>query len=233
MSTEQAQRLTSLELKTTADGSVTLFVPGLQEHYHSVHGARNESEHVFLEAGLKAAEQRFAGPLHVLEIGLGTGLNAVLTLAYAHRNNLALHYHTTEAFPLGPEILDQVQPSYPEKLQPYFAQLHQSPWNQAIELYPRVYLQKWQSPLQQLPLEATRYQVVYFDAFAPAKQPELWEAPIFEKIYAAMQPGGHLVTYCAKGSVKRTLRAAGFEVEALPGPPGKREMTRARKPQPT
>ena len=224
---EHADRIKSLELKTTADGSLTLFVPGLQEHYHSVHGALQESEHVFIKAGLNAAREQFAPPINILEIGFGTGLNAVLTLAEARKTNLALAYDTVEAFPLPWQLLEQVQANYPAELQPIFGVVHNCAWNQPLPVYSGICFRKWQGRLQELELMPQHYQVVYFDAFAPEKQPELWNEDIFRKIRAAMQPKGALVTYCAKGSVKRAMRAAGFEVEALPGPPGKREMTRA------
>lgn len=219
-----------VEVKQTKDGSNTLFVPELNEHYHSVHGALQESEHVFIQSGLLPALSQQPETLHLLEIGFGTGLNAILTLPHALPGTTRIFYDTLEKYPLSEEVIKALQAERfllnPE-LQDNFYRLHQAPWNEPVSIVPGFVLRKLEGALEAIALPEEYYDLVYFDAFAPEKQPELWTTEIFTKIYRAMMPGGKLVTYCAKGSFKRALRAAGFQVEALPGPPGKREMTRA------
>lgn len=216
---------------TTSDGSHTLFVPELGEHYHSVHGAVQESMHVFIKHGL-AAVTIGEEPLHVFEMGLGTGLNLLLTALQPL--NRHVHYTAVEAYPVEPNEAASLnygglfaeQPKAKELLQ----RMHALPWNHAAELKPKFTLHKIHAKLKDVSWELLpNFSLVYYDAFAPTVQPALWTEEVFAKIFNQMQPGGILVTYCAKGSVKRALKAAGFVLEALPGPPGKREMTRARK----
>ncbi|WP_276498636.1 tRNA (5-methylaminomethyl-2-thiouridine)(34)-methyltransferase MnmD [Pontibacter litorisediminis] len=223
-----------LEIRQTKDGSNTLYVPELNEHYHSVHGALQESQHVFIKYGLEhALEQK--KDLKVLEVGFGTGLNAILTFPYALAKKAFIQYDTLEKYPLSEEVVQQLHYENiilnPE-LYEYFLKLHKAPWNEPAEVIPYFTLQKMHESLEEFVAPSSYYDVVYFDAFAPEKQPELWSDAMFEKLYKAVRPGGILVTYCAKGSFKRSLKAAGFTVEALPGPPGKREMTRGLKPLP-
>ncbi|GGK76732.1 tRNA (5-methylaminomethyl-2-thiouridine)(34)-methyltransferase MnmD [Rufibacter glacialis] len=222
----------NLEVRQTKDGSTTLFVPELNEHYHSVHGALQESLHVFVKMGLQAALERLAR-VRVLEVGFGTGLNALLTLQHTLTSGAEVHYDTLEKYPLTPEVVAQLQFDKfilnPELLD-FFAPLHAAPWEQPVAITPHFTLRKLETDLESFRPAPESYDLVYFDAFAPEKQPHLWTDAIFQKMYDCLAPGGTLVTYCAKGSFKRSLKAAGFTVEALPGPPGKREMTRGVKP---
>lgn len=208
-------------IERTEDGSATLFVPELNEHYHSVKGARTESQHIFIDMGLKAS----AAPRpRVLEIGFGTGLNALLTLEAAEEEKRLVHYTGIELYPLSWEEADALKYSG----NPLFKELHTSSWGKDVNITPYFTLHKIQG-------DATKWRmadfdVVYFDAFAPEKQPEMWSEELFRNIYAGMNANGILTTYCAKGVVRRLLQAVGFTVERLPGPPGgKREILRALK----
>ncbi|WP_299826301.1 tRNA (5-methylaminomethyl-2-thiouridine)(34)-methyltransferase MnmD [uncultured Pontibacter sp.] len=221
-----------LEIRKTKDGSNTLFVPELNEHYHSVHGALQESLHVFIKHGLEHVTS-FKKDVKILEIGFGTGLNAILTYPVALAKKAFIQYDTLEKFPLQNEVVNQLQfdrAILNPELHDVFLRMHQTPWNEPVDLIPYFTLQKIHETLEEFVAPQSYYDLVYFDAFAPEKQPELWSEEMFTKLYNATRPGGVLVTYCAKGSFKRSLKAAGFEVEALPGPPGKREMTRGVKP---
>jgi tRNA U34 5-methylaminomethyl-2-thiouridine-forming methyltransferase MnmC len=224
-----------LEVRTTADGSSTLYVPALDEHYHSTHGALQEARHVYLAAGLEPAlalPPTQPTPVWVLEIGFGTGLNALLTLqrSLSMPSSQVIFYDTIEKFPLPPDVIGQLNTdTYDKDLLDYHQQLHASAWGHPIVLTPQFVLLKMAGALQETQLAESTYQVIYFDAFAPEKQPDMWTDEIFAQLYAATVPGGVLVSYCAKGSFRRSLKAAGWLVEKIPGPPGKREMTRARK----
>jgi tRNA U34 5-methylaminomethyl-2-thiouridine-forming methyltransferase MnmC len=225
-----------IEVRTTADGSPTLYVPALNEHYHSTHGARQESAHVFIEAGLRPLLAAGLGqhePLKVLEVGLGTGLNALLTLEATRLvEGATVAYDGYETQPLPAEAVAALAPqwAYDQTLSRSFAQLHQEAWGRALLLTKEFLLRKVHQTIQTVALPADYYNLLYFDAFAPEKQPELWAESIFAKLYEAAAPGAVLVSYCAQGQFRRNLRAAGWLTEKLPGPPGKREMTRARKP---
>lgn len=220
-----------LEVKQTRDGSRTLYRPDLDEHYHSVHGALQESEHVFIRMGLLPllAQHR---PLHVFEAGFGTGLNAILTYAAARQQQVQISYDTIEAYPLAPDQVAEL--GYANLLEPglteVLAELHLLSWNEPHQLSAGFRFQKTAARLEEAALPEGCYDLVYYDAFAPEKQPELWQPALFEKIFASLQPNGVLVTYCAKGAFKRMLKSVGFDVQSLPGPPGKREMVRAEKP---
>ena len=226
-----------IEVRITADGSPTLYVPALDEHYHSRHGAAQESRHVFIEAGLAPLLEAGRGqpgtnPVHLLEVGLGTGLNALLTLEAATSAGAFLVYDGYETHPLFPEAVAALRQQWqyqPEMAQAFDA-LHEAAWNDVFMLQKHLLLDKLQEPVQAAELPANYYDLIYFDAFAPEKQPELWTEAVFAKLYAAAAPGAVLVSYCAQGQFRRNLRAAGWLTEKLPGPPGKREMTRARKP---
>ncbi|GAA4367976.1 tRNA (5-methylaminomethyl-2-thiouridine)(34)-methyltransferase MnmD [Hymenobacter saemangeumensis] len=222
-------------MRLTADGSATLFVPALNEHYHSRHGARQESLHVFIRLGLQARLGSQAGrpqPLRILEVGLGTGLNALLTLADVDGKDAAIEYDALETYPVPPELVAALQPEWDAlgpPLSALFQRLHAVAWNEPVALAPGFTLTKLEQALETARLPAGRYDVIYFDAFAPEKQPELWTESIFAQLYGAAAPGALLVSYCAQGQFRRNLRAAGWLTEKLPGPPGKREMTRAVK----
>lgn len=212
---------------TSDDGSHTLQVAALKEHYHSHKGALRESMHVFIETGLRQFSGN--GVIHLLEVGFGTGLNALLTML--HRGQMNISYTGLEAFPLARSITDRL--NYPtmtgdDRAPALFSAVHDAPWGEPVEIIPGFWLLKKEQRFQDF--ETTQvFDLVYFDAFAPHAQPELWEQPVWEKLHAMMCPGGVLVTYCAKGQVRRDMQAAGFTVERLAGPPGKREMIRARK----
>lgn len=212
-----------VELKVSADGSHTLYVPELDEHYHSVNGAYNESMHVFIEPALCHHAQ---SQLNILEIGLGTGLNAFLTAL--NQYDKRIFYHALEKYPISEEAAAQLNFGKSEKENQLLNQLHHLPWNEACELQPNFVLLKDETDLTSTTFTKS-YDLVYFDAFAPEVQPEMWEEAIFQKLFNAMNPGGILTTYCAKGAVRRTMQAVGFTVERLPGPKGKREMLRATK----
>ncbi|HZK08576.1 MAG TPA: tRNA (5-methylaminomethyl-2-thiouridine)(34)-methyltransferase MnmD [Bacteroidales bacterium] len=213
----------------TADGSHTLLVPELNEHYHSTNGALAESMHVFINAGLEAALS-CKSQLRILEVGFGTGLNALLTLL--HATNIPIHYTAIEPFPPDPLLIEQLNYSQllaKAETEDFYKLLMTAAEDNATKITEHFTLIKKREQVQQISLEAGTFDLVYFDAFAPNVQPELWEVIIFKKIYDALAPGGILVTYSSKGLVKRNLHEAGFAVERLPGPAGKRHITRAVK----
>ncbi len=222
------------QLLLTNDGSHTLHHAELNETYHSKHGAIQESEHVFIKAGLQyyLGKNPLKTEINILEVGFGTGLNALLTFLAAEKSGCKINYTTLEAFPLHTEIINQL--NYPGLLpgtnaESIFSQLHICPWEKMLLLGNNFSFQKLKTTLQSY-TTVTLYDIIFFDAFAPGVQPELWTTEIFDKLYRQMCKNAVLVTYCAKGDVRRNLLQVGFMVERLPGPPGKREMLRARKP---
>jgi len=224
---EQGKEIT---IEETADGSMTLFVPELNEHYHSVNGAVQESRHVYLEAGLfhylQSNDIIPETEIQVLEFGLGTGLNAFLTALEAEKQKLKICYTALEIYPLPLEITNRL--NYSTANQSLFQRIHQSDWAVPISVTPYFTLQKLAVNFEKFDFPG-RYDVVYFDAFAPDKQPEVWSQKLFDKIFSAMNPCGVLTTYCAKGSIRRMMKQVGFTVERIPGALGKREMLRANK----
>ena len=217
-----------MQLEKTADGSYTLFVPELDEHYHSVKGALTESEHIFINMGLNHSS---ATEPHVLEIGFGTGLNAFLSLLEAEKTERKVHFTTIERYPLDIETVRNM--NYPEQVAPdyktKYETLHKAPWETDVPITPFFTLHKIENDFTKFQFP-TGYDVIYFDAFAPEKQPEMWSQDLFNQLYRILNPGGILTTYCAKGVIRRMLQTAGFTVERLPGPPGgKREILRATK----
>ncbi|SDL75015.1 tRNA U34 5-methylaminomethyl-2-thiouridine-forming methyltransferase MnmC [Catalinimonas alkaloidigena] len=220
-----------LQLITTGDGSPSLYHTELDETYHSRRGAVTESDYVFIQRGLVPATE-VSDPVRVFEVGFGTGLNALLTLRYAEEHQQAVVYHTIELYPLAPSLWQAL--TFPPPLdQPtdrqWFRQLHESPWGQALLLTPHFTFQKIEGDIHTYPSATAAYDVVYFDAFAPQKQPDCWQPDVFHRLYTMLRADGALITYCAQGAFRRTLQATGFKVEKLPGPPGKREMVRAWK----
>jgi tRNA U34 5-methylaminomethyl-2-thiouridine-forming methyltransferase MnmC len=208
----------------TADNSPTLFVPGLNEHYGSVNGALNESLHVFIEAGLHSINE---DSISILEIGFGTGLNTLLTLIDPASSHKTIRYETIEKFPLSSEIIDDLAKETIFN-NDSFRMIHNAPWNKEVNLSDTFTLKKKQIDLEHyLPIQ--KFSLIYFDAFSPDKQPELWTKEIFRRLYDAGLPGCNLVTYSSKGSVKQALRDAGFTVTRLKGPQGKHHMVRAIK----
>lgn len=215
---------------STGDGSDTLFVEEISEQYHSLHGAIAESEHVFIRNGYLQVVQK--GRLDVLEIGFGTGLNCLLTALKAGKTACHTRYYSVEKFPLEPGIVSQL--NYPQLTgtegEALFRKIHSAPWGEEVALTPFFSLYKvWDDFTKSAFLEIPECQVVYYDAFGPDKQPEMWTPELFRKVAGKMSPGGVLVTYCAKGAVRRNLNDAGFLMERLPGPKGKREMLRGIK----
>ena len=218
------------EIIATGDGSSTIYIPEWNEHYHSAHGALQEAQHVFITHGLNPKTDDY---LTVFEMGFGTGLNALLTYFASEKRNQYIHYIGLEAFPPTEEewtAMNYTQYSKDVDSESVYQQLNEAGWNKTTSMSEHFVADKRETKIQDLELEANSVDLVYYDAFGPRVQPELWNAEIFAKIFRWMTPGGTLVTYCAKGQVKRDLKAVGFEVESLPGPPGKREMTRAVKP---
>lgn len=213
----------------TKDGSPTIAVPGMNVMYHSIHGAIRESKHVYIDAGL--SDDLASDSPALLEMGFGTALNALLTLIEAERLQKKIHYTTLELYPLEREQVQQLNYcrhlSRPD-LQPLFERMHDCEWEKDIIISPFFILHKKNISL--IDFQSTHsYDVIYFDAFAPSAQPELWTQEIFEKLGPMMRNGGILVTYCSKGIVRRAMQAAGLMVEKRKGPPGKREMLRGRK----
>ena len=215
-------------IEQTEDGIPTLYLPRMDEHYHSIKGALAEARHVYIDSALRASGKK---EINVLEIGFGTGLNTFLTFLESQEKGLRINYTTFELYPLSPDITEKL--NYPALIAPssesIFALLHQCEWNQKIAISPLFSLYKRHADLTRTSLEGI-YDVVYFDAFAPEKQPEMWDEKIFREIFSHLSAGGILSTYCAKGEIRRRLQSVGFTVERLPGPPnGKREILRASK----
>lgn len=214
------------EVITTKDGSSSLFVPALNETYHSIHGAINEALHVFINKGLTI--KKHLPNLRILEVGFGTGLNCLLTLNKANKEQLEVDYFGLEKYPLDTKIIEQINYGKTLNCQKEFLALHDFPWEIKNQVSPNFSLTKLQFDLIDQSL-AGSYDLVYFDAFAPNKQPEMWESSVLQKIHDAMNPDALLVTYCCQGKVKRTLQSIGFQVQKTDGPPGKREMLTATK----
>lgn len=209
----------------TSDGSATLYIPELEEHYHSIKGAHTESIHVFIKNGLQFAHSMNPQKrLKVLEVGFGTGLNALLTLECCVEHALCVEYNSVELYPLKWEEVKQLNYSN----SPQWELLHTCRWGLKQEICNNYTLAKWHTSIHEF--ESSDIDVVYFDAFAPEKQPDMWTETLFVKIYNMMSDNGVLTTYCAKGCVRRMLEKVGFVVERLEGPPGgKREILRAIK----
>jgi len=216
------------EIITTNDGSKTIHLPDWNENYHSIHGAVQEAQHVFIKSGLSEISKQ---EIHILEIGFGTGLNAILTLNKAKETEQKIHYSGIEAYPIQ---LDELKALNYEDLpeikenEELFWQLHSSEWNKTNNIAPLFDLYKIQLFLDDFQPPKNRYDLIYFDAFGPRVQPEMWSKEVFEKLFKSLKNEGLFVTYCAKGQVRRDLIEVGFQVEKIPGPPGKREMLRGK-----
>ena len=223
----------AVELQITGDGSHTLFVPGLNEHYHSVFGSITESRHIFLERGFKyAIKPGQTG--RILEIGFGTGLNALLTCLESASAGYQVEYSAIELYPLKQDVYSRL--NYPELIESpdvsaTFRLLHDLPWNFKAPVSGNFSLLKLNVSIADYLPEKEFFDLIYFDAFGPDVQPEMWTPEVFMKMAKALKTGGVLVTYSTKGTVKRNLSGAGFSLEKLPGPPGKREILRATKPR--
>ena len=218
-------------LQTTTDGSHTLFVPELNEHYHSVNGALQESQQVFIQNGLYHVPNCLK-QINLLEIGFGTGLNALLTVLESKKQRRKINYVAVEPEPVDIEIIESL--NYAEVIggteaTGYFRKLHESGWAYPSFLSDYFIISKIQAKLEDITLSDQQFHLIYFDAFGPEVQPELWTEKIFSQLYRCLKPDGVLVTYSCKGNVKRALKSAGFSIEKLPGPAGKREVLRAIK----
>lgn len=207
----------------TADNSPTLYVPELDEHYHSVNGAVQESLHIFINAGFKQINKT---AINILEVGFGTGLNVLLTLTENETLKKNVYYETVEKFPLDIEIINKLE--YKDFNNDLFIKIHKTEWGKKTNLNKSFILKKIKTDLINY-VTAKKFDLIYFDAFAPEKQPELWTEMIFKKLYSATNNEGILVTYSAKGIVKQALRKAGYKVQRLNGPTGKRHMIKAIK----
>jgi len=221
----------AIEIFTTADGSHSLLNTELNETYHSTHGALQESIYVFIKKGLSfTAERNQLSEIHILEVGFGTGLNALLTLQKAISDSITVFYTTLEAYPLSEEVWHSLNYADSLGMKDDFEKLHQAEWSSWQEINPHFHLLKLKATLQEVDLSASTYDLVYYDAFAPSKQPEMWELSILEKVIQQIKANGTFVTYCAKGQLKRDLKTLGLQVETLEGPPGKKEMVRGVVP---
>lgn len=213
---------------TTGDGSKTIQIEDWDEQYHSKHGAIQETYHVFIEQGLRLFTNT---KINILEIGFGTGLNALITFLESEKLYLKINYTGVEAYPVAAEEVDQlnyISQLEAEGYQKYFDEIHASPWEKEVQIAKTFQLLKQNKDFRSIN-DINLFNLIYFDAFGARVQPELWTEEVFLKMYEALQTKGVLVTYSAKGSVRRALQAVGFTVERLPGPPGKREMLRAIK----
>lgn len=215
----------------TEDGSQTVYLPEMDEHYHSIHGAIGESLHIYIEQGLLFSGRK---TLSVLEIGFGTGLNAFLSFGYAQKENLNIDYCSLEKYPLSEQeyaLLNYQRIIFTEYAQT-FTRLHEADWNKTEKISDNFSLNKVHADLLTYQFdELPKFDVVFYDAFAPSKQPEMWADDILHKVAATVKKDGVLVTYCAKGSVRRSLTDAGFTMERIPGPKGKKEILRGKKNQ--
>lgn len=214
-------------LQLTADGSHTIQIDELNVTYHSKHGAIQESQHVFIDAGISYLHQiKGLKEYQILEMGFGTGLNALLTSIFADRMGIHVSYHSIEAFPLTADEISVLNYGTQLQQKSIFSQMHAATWNTVMPIHSKFELYKHHCKLNTF-VTQERFNIIYYDAFAPTAQPELWTVEVFEKLYDLLKPEGILVTYCSKGVVRRAMEAAGFRVTKLQGPPGKREMVRA------
>lgn len=224
------KRITNRNLYESSDGSKTLYWEEYDETYHSIHGAKTESEHVFIQSGLNYyLNTSNTKQLSVFEMGFGTGLNTILSYLFSIKNNLHIQYETLEAFPLQKHEYECLDYSSLLKINKQIVyNFHECKWNQPNTICPNFKFTKWNTTIQEFTTN-NKFDVIFYDAFAPSSQPELWTKEIFQFLYQLLNKKGILVTYCAKGQVKRDLKEVGFQVEAIPGPPRKREITRAKK----
>jgi tRNA U34 5-methylaminomethyl-2-thiouridine-forming methyltransferase MnmC len=215
-----------LKLLITNDGSHTLFNTDLQESYHSIHGAIQESQYIYIEQGLGNIAKK---EISVLEVGFGTGLNAFLSLDFARHYKIKINYTAIESHPLSQDIINKL--NYPAQLgldKKEFLALHQDNWDKAIIFDQYFNITKHHATVEALKIKGV-FDLIFFDAFGPNVQPDIWAEQVFQKLNKHLFKGGLLITYSAKGSVKRALKKSGFALESLPGPIGKREITRAQK----
>lgn len=214
------------KLITTNDGSHSLFVQEINECYHSRHGSIIEAEHVFIKNGLLAENKK---KFQILEVGFGTGLNALLTLQKARQKNIKINYYGIELYPV--EKNNYTKLNFSELIgenKNTLLKIHEVKWEEKSEINNSFFLTKHKTSLEEY-TSKLKFDIIYFDAFSPNTQPELWTKSIFIKMYNILKDDGFLVTYCAKGSFRRTLKSIGFNVISLDGPLGKRQMTKANR----
>lgn len=214
----------------TSDGSHSLYLEDLDENYHSIHGALNEANHVFIKNGLEYLAKN-KSEISIFEMGFGTGLNALATQKFALQNNLIIAYTSVEKHPLDWELckkLNYIKELKTKELNAFYESIHLSEWNSSVKVESNFISHKIQGEIESIELNEM-YDLIYFDAFGPRAQSDMWTVDIFEKLYDALNENGVFVTYCAKGQVRRDLESIGFKMERLPGPPGKREMLRGKK----
>ncbi len=226
-----------VQIITTGDGSHTLFSEQFNEVYKSRHGAIKESRHVFIAQGLDyvlnmMAQKQEASAVSILEVGFGTGLNTLLTMIEAERRNLKIEYTTLEPYPIDIDTIKAL--NYTEQLGyefcygPYHT-THLVRWDEMHPVTPHMGFKKIKASVIDYTLAENSFDLIYYDAFAPTHQPEMWTIEVFKKMFHALKPGGILVTYCSKVTVQKAMKEAGFTVEKTPGPPGRRDMLRAHK----
>ncbi|MGV3460957.1 MAG: tRNA (5-methylaminomethyl-2-thiouridine)(34)-methyltransferase MnmD [Flavobacterium sp.] len=216
------------EIIKTADGSVTIHIPEMQESYHSKFGAIQEAQHVYIQNGLALFE---GSDINILECGFGTGLNAFITFLEAQKTGQQINYTGVEAYPVSEE--EVVQLNYVDELNArdyaeFFVKMHGAPWQTEVKVSANFTLTKKKMHFQKID-DVGMYDLVYYDAFGYHAQPELWGEEIFRKMYTALKPNGILITYACRTVIKKAMEAAGFSVKKLPGPPGKREILQATK----
>lgn len=220
-----------IRIITTSDGSHSLLNTALNETYHSIHGAVQESKYVFILQGLDHwLERNKKKEIKILEIGFGTGLNAFLTILHSIQSGVHMYYESWEVYPLEMDIVKQL--NYPNVLgsPELFSSIQEASWDQAVAITPEFTLYKRKGNILIGPLEESLpFDLIYHDAFAPVKQPEMWTFEMLKKVTGSLAQAGVWITYCAKGQVKRDLKTLGLTVETLPGPPGKKEMIRASR----
>jgi len=222
-----------IKIIQTEDGSHSLYRPDIMESYHSFHGAMQESVHVYIKSGLDYFASKNKGAIQVFELGFGTGLNALLAWQWATENKREVIYTTIEPYPLDAVIWSQLNfaesLNSPEESKQVFEQIHLLSWGEFHQITPYFKFQKIASTLQDFEIPASQFHVIFYDAFAPKKQSELWEEAALKKVFESLKPSGVLTTYCAQGQFQRTLASAGFQVERIAGPRGKKHMVRGLK----
>ena len=217
------------EVILTADGSKTIYIPEMDENYHSTNGAFQEAMHVFIQNGIR---KRISNDeITVFEMGFGTGLNALLTLVEGVNSTRRINYIGIEAYPVELELIKEInyESLVNEQFNESFSMMHSLSWEQKHILHPNFTFQKIHLKIQDYQPLNSSVDLIFFDAFGPKVQKEVWTIDVLKKMHDMLKPNGILVSYCAMGQMKRDLKSLGFKVEGLPGPPGKREMTRAVK----
>lgn len=218
----------TIKLITTEDGSHSLLREDIQETYHSSRGAMGESQYVFIKIGLEYLLDLGLKTIKVLEVGMGTGLNVLLSAQFAEERAVAIDFHTIEPIPVEPEIYTQLNYGSDEQSKDQLLKIHQATWGNRNALGAFFHLTKNETTLESFGGERN-FDIIFFDAFAPSKQPEVWSLENIQKCYELLKEGGILTTYCAQGQFKRNLKEVGFEIAILPGALGKKEMVRATK----